>query len=220
MISVTAAEMQRLDRLAAEKYGIPPLLLMENAGRGIAEFIFRTWPSSRVTILVGKGNNGGDGLVVARHLANHGFKVFVIYVASPKQLSGDAALNAGIVTKMEIPSLFLETFDEKQISEIFQKSDLVVDALFGIGLHSDLHGIYARVIESLNQNAKTIISVDIPSGLHADTGQVMGCAIRAAHTATLGFPKKGLFLAEGPAHAGRICVIDIGLPRTGFEPLR
>ncbi|MBN1688508.1 MAG: NAD(P)H-hydrate epimerase [Candidatus Omnitrophica bacterium] len=212
--SVSAAEMRELDRRAIEEFGIPSLLLMENAGRGISEVIHRNYHGKRICILVGKGNNGGDGLVVARHLWNHDFQVLVLLFADPEKLNPDPAVNYGIVSKMMIPcEVVTEKTDHAWLRGYFERSDVVVDALFGVGLSQPLTGIFEMGVKLANEIAKSVVAVDIPSGLDADTGEVLGCAMKATLTATLGLPKHGLFQGEGPRYAGRVCVVDIGLPK-------
>lgn len=212
--SVTAEEMRRLDQKASEDFGIPSLLLMENAGRGIAELIFNLRTARRILILCGKGNNGGDGFVIARHLSNRGLSVKIVLCADPAKLSGDTKINFDIVSKMKIPcTVISDHFEENRLAVDFQNADLIVDALFGVGLNAPLVGLCAKVVTLLNHSGREVLSVDIPSGLHADTGQALGVAVVARMTATLGLPKKGLFAKEGPKHAGKILVIDIGLPK-------
>jgi len=218
MRAVTAAVMQALDRKAIEEYGIPGLLLMENAGRGIAEFVFNLSRRCRVTVFAGKGNNGGDGFVVARHLANRGCQVLILLFGDAAKLKDDPAVNFQIAVKMRIPVIVVgEDAAKEELVSYVERSDVIVDALFGIGLHSPLSGIYRQAVEAINQAAKTVIAVDIPSGLHADTGAILGCAVRATHTATLGLPKKGLFEGRGPEYAGKIAVIHIGIPNEELE---
>ena len=223
--------MQAIDRRAAEEFGIPSLLLMENAGRGVAEIVSEIASSASrpprndviasgakqsqsILIFCGKGNNGGDGLVAARHLHNRGFHVHVLLLANLDELKNDAAVNFSIVQRMKIPvQTILVEKDLAKIPESLQKSDFVVDALFGIGLRSELEEPFSSAVEAINDSRKKVIAVDIPSGLDADTGQVLGIAVNATATATLGLPKKGLVEREGPLYSGQITVVDIGLPR-------
>lgn len=212
--AVTSKQMKELDRLATERYGIRSLLLMENAGRGIAEFIYSLCRDGRVTIVAGKGNNGGDGFVIARHLFNRGYAVLVLLAAEPALLKGDAKENYEILVKMKIPQrIMTEETSLNEVAGYFEKSDMLVDALFGVGLSKPVTGFYAALIEAMNRHKGIMVAVDVPSGLNADNGQVMGVSVKATHTATLGLPKKGLMEALGPVHAGRVAVIDIGLPK-------
>ncbi len=216
MKKVTASEMQAIDRKAIEDYGIPSLLLMENAGRGVAELIYSLLPrGSRATVLVGKGNNGGDGLVAARHLHNRGFQVFILTLAPVASLKADAAANAAIVQRMKIPMLEVtESTPRETLIAAVRKSDVVVDAIFGVGLQRAPEGLFKTGIEIINEAAgPRVVAIDVPSGLNADTGEILDVAVRASHTATLALPKKGLFEKDGPECAGRIGVFHIGIPR-------
>ncbi|MFZ5802576.1 MAG: NAD(P)H-hydrate epimerase [Candidatus Omnitrophota bacterium] len=215
----TTSVIRDLESRAASVYGIPTLLLMENAGRGVAEFLFHHERSGRVTVVAGTGNNGGDGFVAARHLSNKGFSVGVLLVGSLTQLRGDAALNASVAKKMAIPILeILEATPEAEIRGMIGRSEIILDALFGIGLNKPVTGIQKTVIEAVNQHPGLILAVDIPSGIQADTGEVLGVAVQATHTATLAVPKRGLFQGAGPQHAGQIFVVDIGIPRELLRP--
>ena len=217
---VTAAQMQSLDRRASLEFAIPSLLLMENAGRGLAELCTevlsraKTGPKKRALVLCGKGNNGGDGFAAARHLSNRGFAVEIFLLAAPAQLKNDALLNYQIASSMKIP---IETIEEESdiaaLRSALVKSHLSLDALFGVGFKGEISGIYEEAIDALNSSGKPVVAADIPSGLDADDGSVHGVAIQAKWTGTLGLPKKGLYEGEGPRHAGEIRVIDIGLPR-------
>ena len=207
-----------MDQSAIQDYSIPSLLLMENAGRSVADVIFREYKPCEVLIFVGKGNNGGDGLVVARHLANRGYPVQIALLEDPTHLKEDPLLNFKIVCKMKIPLVLMAEASEEKIFGFCQGSGLVVDGIFGVGVHSPVGGIFGKAIHAINQCSKPVVSIDIPSGLDADTGQVHGVAVKAARTVTLALPKRGLFEGEGPQHAGEIEVVDIGIPRELLLP--
>ena len=228
MKAVTAEEMRALDRRATEEFGIPSLLLMENAGRGIADLICSlSFP--KIIIFSGKGNNGGDGFVAARHLHNRGLQVKVLLLADPAQLKGDAALNFEIISKMKIPVVILmpevdpkgllrgeshkilRSAQEAMLRDAMT-ADLIVDALFGTGLRAPLEGLEALAVQAMNQPGCRVLAVDIPSGIDSDTGEVRGIAVKAEMTAALGLAKQGLLRGEGPRHAGEIRLLDIGLP--------
>lgn len=214
MKTVTARQMQELDQRAIREYGIPSLLLMENAGRGVAELIFHHFKGRKVTVFAGKGNNGGDGLVAARHLHNRGFSVYVLLFAQPENLKDDPAVNFRIISKMKIPYLVVE--ENSTISDFLpavEKTDVIIDALFGVGLERPVGGIYIEAVKAINQAGRNVVAIDLPSGLNSDTGEILGAAVKASLTATLGIPKQGLFQGEGPKLAGKICVVDIGLPK-------
>lgn len=213
---VSGAEMKEIDRRAIEEFKIPSLTLMENAGRGVAEVVAATLVSkpSIVVIFCGKGNNGGDGLVSARYLAQeHGVRIFLL--CSPSELKSDALANL-----MRLPKSVSVTVIAKNESVDFgkvQKAHLLVDALFGIGLKSDLEEPYRSAVDTINQSGKPVVSIDIPSGLDADTGEVRGVAVKATVTATLGLAKKGLYQKEGPRYSGEIRIVDIGIPKEAYE---
>jgi hydroxyethylthiazole kinase-like uncharacterized protein yjeF len=217
----TAEQMQELDRKGIEAYRIPGIVLMENAGRGAVEVISNTYPDiqkMRVAIIAGKGNNGGDGFVIARYLLNRGTPVKVFLLADPKVLRGDAETNFQIFSRMKgeifpIPS----SKDYQKVKKELEKFDLLVDAIFGTGLDAEVRGYYREVIDHLNTIRKPIVAVDIPSGLHADTGKPLGKAVRASLTVTFGLPKVGHLISPGADYVGTLKVVDIGLPRRLLE---
>lgn len=218
MKRVTVTEVRRIDQEANDRYGMPSILLMENAGRSVSEAIARISDPCKVAIFSGKGNNGGDGFVIARHLDNRGYLVRVILLADPSKLTGDALTNFEIVRKMEIPVAVLSGASEDEFLRICGDSDLVVDAILGIGLQSSLAGVFEAAIRAINRSGKGVISVDIPSGLDADTGEPHGIAVKATWTVTLALPKAGLYAGEGPRYAGKIETVGIGLPWQLLHP--
>lgn len=210
-----------IDRIAVEKYGISGLQLMENAGRGVSEIAIRELGSkaaSSVVIFCGKGNNGGDGYVAARHLHNAGITAKIFSLCEINELKGDAAANASTWVKMggAVDELLSVEALGTALPSI-QKADIVIDAIFGTGLSTDVTGLHASAIKSINKNSKKILSIDIPSGIHATTGAVLGEAVRAHFTATMAMPKLGLLLFPGRAHAGAVEIVDIGVPREAVE---
>lgn len=215
MKHVSADEMRHIEKIANDLYGIPTLLLMEHAGKGIADLIESKFAKASVLVISGKGNNGGDGMVAARHLWNHGLDVQLALAADPLELKDDRALNWRILQKMKIPTWDLtKDSDMKRLKEQIKSRDLVVDALLGTGIAREVEGPYRRLIQEMNESHKTILAVDVPSGLHADSGLPMGVAVKASLTATLGLAKQGLFVGKGPEFSGQIHLIDIGLPRS------
>jgi hydroxyethylthiazole kinase-like uncharacterized protein yjeF len=219
--------MRRLDEKAIKDYGIPSIVLMENAGRGAAEIIQascrrmfckagRQVGGCRVVIVCGTGNNGGDGFVVARHLVNKGVRVQVILLGSSKKLSPDALINYKIVKKMGIKIRDTSYF----FDQIFNKKrdvSLIIDAIFGTGLSRPIEGMVANVIQAMNQSKKPIVALDIPSGLNGKTGEVMGAAIKAKGTMTFGAPKTGFYKKQGPKLTGKVTIVDISIPRKLFS---
>ena len=216
MRAVTTKRMQALDRWAIKTIGIPSVCLMENAGRSVAEevqgFLHRR-RGRKVLIVAGIGNNGGDGFVVARHLRNAGLQVKVLLAGTTAQLTPDAALNLRIAQKLKIPVVKAFRSSADALLRECTGTDVVVDALFGTGLSRAVSGQYRTLIEMMNASGKPVIAIDVPSGLDGTTGRVWGVAVRARMTVPLAFPKKGLFIGQGPEHAGRVAVVDIGIPK-------
>ena len=221
----TTDEMRALDGHAISTLGIPSTSLMETAGRGAAEAITIALGESshgaRVVILCGSGNNGGDGLVIARVLFSHGCDVQVLLMTSLGSLSSDASLNLEIAQRMNIP---IEcTADSTTLSaweETVAQADVVVDALFGTGVSRPLSGHFPQACRMISDCGGMRVAVDIPSGLDASTGQIWGCAAKVDLTVCLGALKWGLVLQSGPEHAGAVEVHDIGIPRTSEKAVK
>ena len=221
---LTGDQMRRIDRRAIDQLGIPGLQLMEAAGQGITDALLVDFPSAGavgVLILCGKGNNGGDGLVVARHLARRGVVPQVLLMARGEELTGDAAVNlerareAGIDVR-EIP-------DEaawKTAAPALPGPRVIVDALLGTGVRGGARGVVATVIDAMNASGATICSVDLPSGIDADSTTVSGTAVRANRTYTLCRPKLALMLGPASRNAGAVQVIPIGIPDEALEAER
>ena len=213
---VSSEQMRKIEQMAIEELGIPSILLMEHAALRLAEHCIKlidVKKFAKVLIAVGPGNNGGDGMALTRHLLLKGVDVKVIYIGDKNAARGDAAVYLAIIKKLEVPIISIPlngTFPDIQ-SEI-ETSDLVVDAIFGTGLTRYVEGNYIHLIEAINRYAKYVISADIPSGIHSDTGQIMGCAVKAAETVTFSSPKTGLYLYPGAEYAGKIHVEDIAIP--------
>ncbi|MBI5970451.1 MAG: NAD(P)H-hydrate dehydratase [Deltaproteobacteria bacterium] len=216
----TAAEIAAIDRAAIKEFGMSGLQLMENAGRGAAEIAKgvivsqgRPLKESRVAVFAGRGNNGGDGYVIARHLKNSGVNAAVYSLSRLEDLKQDAAVNFKIWKKMGggVYMFFSKTAIDKYRSSIIH-SHVLVDALFGTGLNTPVGGVAAEAIRYINSLGKSVVSVDVPSGIDASTGAILGCAVRASVTATMSLPKRGLYLYPGRDMAGEIRVVDIGAP--------
>ncbi|MCA9408271.1 MAG: NAD(P)H-hydrate epimerase [Candidatus Omnitrophica bacterium] len=211
---VTVKQIQKLDDLAIYRYGIPSLVLMENAGRAVAEEVFRmikSRPKPMVGIVCGLGNNAGDGFVVARHLIQGGVSTKIFLVGKGNQLKHDAAVNYQILKRLKFE--IVENVKTGNIKSILEKFDVVVDAIFGVGLNRDIEEPFREIINTLNTKAKRIVAVDIPSGLDGTTGKIHGVCIKAHTTVTFSFAKKGFYKAQGLKHVGRIVVADIGIPK-------
>ena len=212
---VTVKEMQALDRKAIEECGIPSLQLMERAGEGVVDAIEHTHGPMRdktVSIVVGKGNNGGDGLVVGRLLMKRGAIVRVHMLTDPATLTGDALTNFTRYRDLGGTFVAPPPSSPAHILQSLEESELLVDAIFGTGLSKPIEGMFAEIIESMNQSHHPIVAIDIPSGLSGDSGTILGSAIHATQTVTLALPKRGLFLDQGITHSGDIVVTDIGIP--------
>ena len=209
----TAQEIRNIDRRAIRQFGIPGPVLMENAAAAIMagmERFFDGLEGVKVGILCGKGNNGGDGLALARRLRIRGVPVRVALLASPAALKGEAKLNLAILRKTDVE--VLANAGARTLADVIAWSDVVVDAMLGVGLVSPLKGTYALAAELMNASGRPVVAVDIPTGIHADTGAVMGSAVRADLTVTMALPKRGLFLHPGASYAGQVHVADIGIP--------
>jgi NAD(P)H-hydrate epimerase len=189
---------------------------MENAARGATRvFLDHFAPSthSNVVVLCGRGNNGGDGYVMARYLQQAGFRVTVILLSNPNNVSGDALINLKIIKQMGLE--ILEAPDAKKWGtkrRILRNCDYIIDGILGTGLNSPVKGFYSQVLKYVNTVGKPVMAIDIPSGLNADTGQIMGVAIKADLTVTFGFPKVGHLIFPGADLVGRLVRIDIGIP--------
>ncbi|MBI5682541.1 MAG: NAD(P)H-hydrate dehydratase [Deltaproteobacteria bacterium] len=207
--------MRLLDETAIKRYGIPGIVLMENAGRGAAEIILRRYGGNmqKVSIFAGKGNNGGDGFVIARHLSG-GAEITVYLIGEESQVKGDAKTNLEIWEKMDGRIYAVKTADDikKHASQI-RHSHLLVDAIFGTGLENAITGIHRKVIEFINSIGKPVAAIDVPTGLDASTGNVLGACVKADITITMTLPKLGLFIYPGAAHAGEVEIVDIGIPK-------
>ncbi|MEK7262692.1 MAG: NAD(P)H-hydrate dehydratase [Pseudomonadota bacterium] len=204
-----AAQVRELDRRAIEMHGIPGATLMQRAGEAVFNLLRTRWPRARnIAIVCGPGNNGGDGYVVARLAQAEGLTPTLLYIGdAPK---GDAA---AMRLACEAAGLKPAAFDAQRLAQ----SDTVIDALLGTGLERDVTGLWRTAIEAINRSGLPVLAVDVPSGLHADTGRVMGAAVRAQATLSFIGLKPGLFTAEGPAHAGDIYFDDLGVPPAVFE---
>ena len=211
---VTADEMREIDRRAIEEFGIPGVVLMENAGRGAAEVIeeiANEIEAGRILIIAGKGNNGGDGHVVARHLVNRGIDCEILLIGKVKDVKGDARINLDTAIKMGI-EVREETSDISIVENYIALSDLVVDALLGTGLTKEVSGFYMQTIEAINAFELPVVSLDIPSGLDSTTGEPLGLAVEADVTVTFCLPKVGTILYPGADYAGELELVDIGAP--------
>ncbi len=219
---ITAAQMQTLERRTIGEARIPATTLMERAGSGVASCI-EQWAGAvngkTITVICGKGNNGGDGFVVARLLRRRRANVRVLTMAPLSELSRDAALMYRRFVKTAGPSSIIPYKSKDTAYSLLQESDLLVDALLGTGLSSAVTGRYGEVIESINKMSCPVVAIDVPSGLHADTGMTLGQAVCAALTVTCGLPKIGLYQNQGIDLSGSITLVDIGIPPSYVDAL-
>ncbi len=221
MRAVTAEEMAEMDRTAIKDVGIPGVILMENAGRGAAEVMWRYFPElggKRVAVLAGGGNNGGDGFVIARHLWQRRVDVVVYCLKKKESYRGDAKINLLIIQKLGVP--LEETTESEGIATLRKKLadvDIVVDGILGTGLNAPVRGFFRKVIQLVNEMGQQVLAVDLPSGLNASSGLPLNTCIQADVTATFGLPKVGQLVTPGCSFVGHLEVVDIGLPRSVTE---
>lgn len=215
---MTAEKMRRIDNLAQTKFSIPSLILMENAGRAAAEEITKFLNndfSRKIAIFCGKGNNGGDGFVAARHLTSAGIKVDVFVLAKIQDIKKpDPLTNLKIIRKMGIN--LVELIDIKSIKRLRRRFNysLIVDAIFGTGFSGKLPAHIANLVNFLNRTGLSIFSLDVPSGLDATTGKVSDVCVKATKTITFGLAKTGFIKADGPTFTGEVIVRNITYPRS------
>ena len=213
---VSVKEMREIDRIAIKQLGIPGVVLMENAGQSVVsamEDYFDMENVENVTIVCGKGNNGGDGFVVARYLMNLETNIDVYITADPSTISGDAKKNLNILSGLGLkPKVIKTKKDLQKLRTSMTHSDIVVDAIFGTGFSGKIQGITEDVVKELNESGINIVSVDTPSGIDSDNGAVIGEAVQADLTVTMGLPKVGQFLYPARHYVGELYVADIGFP--------
>jgi NAD(P)H-hydrate epimerase len=203
-----------LDRRAIKVLGMPGAVLMENAGRNIAELLRSLGTNGPVAICCGPGNNGGDGFVIARHLDNAGIPVHVYLFTSADRLAGDALLNYRVLINGGLKVEVLLDSVETTLSSQLAGADWIVDALFGSGQRGPLRDPFDRIVRTINRSGVRVLAVDLPSGLDCDTGEPAAETIRAAYTATIAAPKRGFTNPASAAWTGEVRVIDMGIPRS------
>lgn len=215
---LSAEESRNVDWLAKSQGHIPGILLMENAGRGIADILLAEKPKGKVVICCGRGNNGGDGFVIARHLNAAGVDVQVLLFADPKELMGDACINHAIITHSDIPLKVLISPSADDLKSVFKEAEWIVDALVGTGQKGALRTPFDIVVRRIDESGAKVLAVDLPSGLDADTGIANDPTIKATITATMVAPKKGFQNPEAQAYLGKLKVVGIGLPKWLMPP--
>jgi len=211
---VSAETMRVAERMTMDERGIPGRVLMETAGRACADVVCAEWGTAngkRAVILAGKGNNGGDGYVIARYLQRQGWNVVVVVLAERKDITGDALDNLALLD-YSMAMFCPAGGDLLHHAGVFRDASIIVDALFGIGLTMEVSGVHAEAIGMINSSGRPVLAVDIPSGIDASTGRVLGDAVHADVTVTFGFAKVGHAVYPGREYAGKLKVVDIGIP--------
>lgn len=222
MYLVTAEEMRAYDATAIQDYGIPGIVLMENAGRTTFHIMkTRLGPDLqdlKVSVVAGPGNNGGDGYVIARYLFNHGAEVETFFLSPRDKIQGDALTNLKILERMTKRIFHVTDTETMNVAaRKWRESEVIVDAILGTGLNSEVRSPYREAILEINSSQAIRVAVDLPSGLDADTGKILGCAVKADITATYGFKKLGMAVYPGIAYCGDIEVVDISIPLPAIE---
>lgn len=214
---LSRAEVRAIDRRAIEEFGIPGVVLMENAGRGAAQHILDAFGGAAAglhVIICGPGNNGGDGFVIARHLANGGVSVHVLTACEPERIAGDARINYEIVRRMGLPMSPFHSDAERAAGDgLLHRAGVVVDALLGTGFSGVVREPLAEIIETINSvRGARVVAVDLPSGLDCDSGGPAAATIRAELTVSFVAPKLGFSANGAAAFTGRVVIVDIGAP--------
>ena len=211
--SLSRDEVRWIDQAAVDQFGMSGIVLMENAGRGVADLLRSRGANGPVVICCGKGNNGGDGFVVARHLEAAGIDVEVLLFADPQEVRGNAASNLRILQHAGTPVTKANDLDAADIAVTLQAADWIVDALLGTGLSGEVRDPYASVIACINAAGRPVLAVDLPSGMDCNTGRPLGVCVRAAITATFVAGKIGFDAAGAADWTGEVVVLPIGVPR-------
>ena len=209
---LTAKQAKEIDAMAREEWGISTLVLMENAGRAVAEEALKVLKGKkRVAIFCGKGNNGGDGFVAARHLLTAGIKPDIFLAGDIRDVKNEARVNLDILLKLK--QLVIEVEEDNLVvaKSRISKYNLIIDALLGVGLSGGSRGIYRDLIGIINTAKAFVLSVDIPSGLDATTGRTLGCCVKADKTVTFVAKKRGMVIKGGPRYCGKVVVRDLGV---------
>ena len=219
---LTAAQMQRIDRLTTERYGVPSLTLMENAGRGVVEFLEERCAPLRaqtIAIVCGRGNNGGDGFVIARLLRERGLAPRVVLLADPGSVEGDAAVNLRRLSSSGAPEIAADSAAWQRLKPSLQGTTLLIDAILGTGLARPLQGFLLEVVRDLNSlfPRPRVVAVDLPSGVSANTGELVGEYVHSDTAVTFTAPKISHVFPPACEAVGEWLVKPIGIPPEAFE---
>lgn len=210
----TAAQARKIDARAKDGLGIPVLVLMENAGRALAqeaEKILKDTPG-RIAIFCGKGNNAGDGFAAARHLLTWGIKPEIFLVGGISEVKNEARKNLEILRKLRHKVTEVNAKNLSRIKINMRNFTLIIDGIFGVGLNGKVCGTYADLIRSINLSGAYVLAIDIPSGLDGTTGKILGSCVRADKTVTFVAKKRGMVMGDGPRVCGEIIIKDLGVP--------
>ena len=199
--------MQLMDQYTMESIGLPGVVLMENAGAAVVNEVMKDFPNraTKVIVLAGGGNNGGDGFVIARRLSDFGYDVKLVLAVAEQKLKGDAKLHYEVYKNRHLPMMTV-------VNDSLKHAHVIVDALLGTGVQGEVREPFYSLIQAVNDTAAFVYAVDIPSGVNADTGEVANVAIRANKTITCALPKKGFYLQQGPGFIGEVVCADISVP--------
>ncbi len=224
MFAAGKKEMQMTDHYTINELGLPGAVLMENAGQKVVEEIIAINNNyKKIVILVGGGNNGGDGFVIGRKLWDMGYTPILWLLVPPEKIKGDANIHFNVYKNRQLPiSYFNGEFELSKIKNDIEDAEIIVDAMMGTGIKGEVRPPFQRIINFVNENheGKTIVAVDIPSGLNSETGKVEGAVVKATKTITFVLPKKGFFLQEGPKYIGEWKAVDISVPPSLIERLQ
>ncbi len=211
MIILSKEEMRKADSLTINKIGIPGSILMENAGKSCANLILEKYSlDNKILVFCGNGNNGGDGFVISRWLFQKGYSVKIIVIGNPDLMSQETKDNYILTQNLEIPTINFKNM--KDISNLIDKFNIAIDAIFGIGFHGKVKEPYLSIFKAINESSLTKISIDIASGINSNSGKI-DTAIKANQTFTIAYPKYGQLIGKGREYSGEISVIDIGIPK-------
>ncbi len=219
MLTITADQMKAIDTYCTENLGIPGIVLMENAALKVIKNINLEKYNSFV-VVCGVGNNGGDGLAVARHLIVEGKNVEIFIIGNLEKGSKDFNINYNILKNMDGDIYHITKQNDLDIlSNSLKTSQITIDSIFGTGLSRNIEGLFKKVISIMNKNSKYILAVDIPSGLHSDSGNILGISVKANKTVTFQLMKKGLLMKDAKKYTEKIIVEPIGMPQIAINSI-